>query len=100
MAIDIFFFKNHGNERRIKNNHQIVMGPEFDVNGLLKRHWLTSDDFLKTFRWPHDIFMKFHEIFIRPSNLCQKVIRSDTHVPQVSVNIIFRSHNNLMIICG
>ena len=77
----VFFFKNHGNELRIENTHRIVMRPKYDVNGLLKRLWVTSDDFLKTFRRPHDFFMKFHDISMRPSNFCQKVIRSHTHVP-------------------
>ena len=29
------------------NNHQIVMKPKYDVNGLSKRLWFTSDDFLE-----------------------------------------------------
>ena len=60
------------------NTHQIVMRPEYDVNGFIGRLWFTSDDFLKIFRWPDEYFMKFDEIFIRPSKSFQKVIRSES----------------------
>ena len=74
---NFFFFKNHGNELRIANNHQNVIKPKYVSNDMLKRPWFTSDDFLKTFRWPDENIMKFHEIFIRPSKLSEKVIRSE-----------------------
>ena len=36
------------------NNHQIVMKPKYDVNGLFKRLWFTSDDFLENNRLPDE----------------------------------------------
>jgi len=54
-----FFFKIHRNELRFKNNHQNVLKPKYVVNGLLKRIWVTFDNFLKNFRIPDDFFRKF-----------------------------------------
>ena len=59
------------------NSHQNVMKPKYDVNGMLAHLWFTSDDFLKNFRGPDENFLKCHDIFIRPSKLSQKVIRSE-----------------------
>ena len=67
---------DHKNELLATNTHQNVMKPEYDVNGFIAPLWFTSDDFLKKIRWPDDNFMKFDEIFIRPSQNFQKVIRS------------------------
>ena len=65
---------------------------------MLKRRWFTSDDFLAQFRWPDENVMKFQKIFIRPSKIFQKIIRSDSEGRIQSVNIIFRFHNILMVI--
>ena len=54
------------------------MKPEYDVNGFIPPPWFTSDDFLKKVRWPDENITKFHDIFIRPSQNFQKVIRSDS----------------------
>ena len=59
------------------NTYPIVMRPKYDPNWILKRPWFTSDDFLKTFRWPDENFMKFHEKIMRQSKSFQKVIRSE-----------------------
>ena len=59
------------------NNHQMNMQPKYDVNGLLRRFWFTSDDFLEKNRWPDENFMKFHEKIMRQSKSFQKVIRSE-----------------------
>ena len=68
---------DHKNELLATNTHQNVMKPEYDVNGFIALLWFTSDDFLKNFRWPDENIMRFHNIFILPSKLSQKVIRSD-----------------------
>ena len=67
---------DYKNELRSANNHQNGMKPKYVVNGFIAHLWFTSDDFLKNVRWPDENFMKFHDIFIRPSKLSQKVIRS------------------------
>ena len=64
---------------------------------IIKRPSFTPDDFLKTFRWPDENFMKFRNIFIRRSKNFQKVIRSESEVRLISVNNIFRFHNILMV---
>ena len=94
----VFFFKNHENELRIQNTYQNGMKPKYVSNGILKRHWFTSDDFLRYFRSPDENFSKFQKIFIRPSKIFQKVIRSEPEVRLISVNNIFRFHNILMVI--
>ena len=96
----VFFFTNHKNKLRIKNNHQNIMKPKYVSNEIWKRLWLTSDDFLKTFRWPDENIMKFQNIFIRRSKNFQKVIRSEPEVRIQSVNNIFQFQNILMGICG
>ena len=53
------------------------MRPEYDVNVFIAPLWFTSDDFLKKFRWPDENILECHDIFIRPSKLFQKVIRSE-----------------------
>ena len=65
------------NELRSANNHQNVIKPKYVVNEFLAHLWFTSDDFLKNFRWSDENFLKLHDIFIRPSKLWQKVIRSE-----------------------
>ena len=72
------------------------MKPKYDVNGYYARLWFTSDDFLKNFRWPDENIMKFRDIFIRPSILLRKVIRSDPETLKYPVNKIFRFHNILI----
>ena len=72
-----FFFKIQGNDPRIENTRQNVMKPKYVYNVMLKRLWFTSDDFLKKFRGPDENIMTFQNIFIRPSKLFQKVIRSE-----------------------
>ena len=67
----------HKSELMSANTHQIVMRPEYDVNGLYAPLWFTSDDFLKNIWWLDRNFMKFHEIFMRPSKSFQKVFRSE-----------------------
>ena len=42
---NFFFFKIHGNELRFKNNHQNALKPKYVVNELLKRIWVTFDNF-------------------------------------------------------
>ena len=66
----------HKNELMPANTHQNVMKPKYDVKGYYAHLWFTSDDFLKNFRSPDENILKFHDIFIRPSELFQKVIRS------------------------
>ena len=56
---NFFFFKIHRNELRLKNNHQNALKPKYVVNGLLKRIWVTFDNFLKNFRGADDFFRKF-----------------------------------------
>ena len=41
----VYLFKIQENELRIENFHQNVMKPKYVVNGILKHHWVTSDDF-------------------------------------------------------
>ena len=59
------------------NTHQNVMKLEYDVNGYYAHLWSTSDYFLKNFRSPDENILKFHDIFIRASELSQKVIGSE-----------------------
>ena len=94
----VFFFKTHGNEPRIENTHQNVIKPKYVSTRILKRPWFTSDHFLTTFWLPHENIMRFQKIFIRPSKIFQKVIRSKPEVRLISVNNIFRFHNILIII--
>ena len=94
----VFFFENHENEFRIENTYQNVMRPKYVSNEISTRFWFISDDFLKTFPSRHENIMKFRNIFIRRSKIFQKVIRSKSELPIVSVNNIFRFHNILMII--
>ena len=68
---------SYRNELRSANNYQNVIKPKYVVNGYFAHLWFTSDDFLKNFRWPDENIMKFRDIFIRPSILLRKVIRSD-----------------------
>jgi len=44
---NVFFFENHENKLRIENTHQNVIKPKYVPNGMLKRLWFTSDDFLR-----------------------------------------------------
>ena len=67
----------HKNELMSANTHQNVIKPKYDVNGYYAHLWFTSDDFLKNFRSPDENILKFHDIFIRASELSQKVIRSE-----------------------
>ena len=53
------FFKIHRNELRFKNNHQNALKPKYVVNELLKRIWVTFDNFLKNFRVADDFYRKF-----------------------------------------
>ena len=75
---EFLLYMSHKNELISANNYQNVMKPKYDVNGLYAPLEVTSDDFLKNFRLPDENFLKFHDIFIRPSKLSQKVIRSDS----------------------
>ena len=62
---------DHKNSVLATNTYQIVMRPKYDVNELFAPLWLTSDDFLKIFRWPDENFMKFssgHRIFFKKSS--------------------------------
>ena len=74
------------------------MKPKYVVNEYYAHLWFTSDDFLKNFRYPDENFLKFHEIFIRPSKLSQKVIRSEPETLQYPVRNIFKFHNILISI--
>ena len=74
------------------------MKPKYVVNGYYAHLWFTSDDFLKNFRWPDENFLKFHEIFIRPSELSQKVIRSEPGTLEYVIKNIFRFDNILISI--
>ena len=76
------------------------MKPEYVSSEIKKRPWFTSDDFLITFRSPHENVMRFQNIFIRPSKIFQKIIRSEREVRLISVNNIFRFHIILMVIYG
>ena len=67
----------HKDELMSANTHQNVLKPKYVVNGYYAHLWFTSDDFLKIFRSPDENILKFHDIFIRASELSQKVIRSE-----------------------
>ena len=95
----VFFFKNHGNYLRIENTHLNNIKPKYVYNGILKRPWFTSDDILRYFRWPDENIMIFQKIFIRTSKIFQKIIRSEPEVRKHPINIIFRFHNILIVIC-
>ena len=93
-----FFFKIHRNELRFKNNRQNALKPKYVVNGLLKRIWVTFDNFLKKFRGADDFFRKFWKKVIPILKIFQKVIRSEPGVRLISVNNIFRFQSILMVI--
>ena len=67
----------HKNELMSANTHQNVMKLEYDINEYFAHPYLTTDDFLKNFLSPDENILKFHDIFIRASELYQKVIRSE-----------------------
>ena len=67
------------------NNHQIVMKPKYDVNGLLRRLWFTSDDFLEKNRWPDENFMK-------KSCGSRKVFKKSSEVNQRRFNISLETY--------
>ena len=69
---------SYKNELMSANTHQNILKPEYDVNGYYAHLWFTSDDFLKNFRSPDENILKFHDIFIRASELSQKLIGSET----------------------
>ena len=52
----LFFFEIHRNGLRFKTNRQNVLKPKYVVNELLKRIWVTFDNFLKNFRGADDFF--------------------------------------------
>ena len=67
----------HKNELMSANTHQNVIKPKYDVNEYFAHPYFTIDDFLKNFLSPDENILKFHDIFIRPSELFQQVIRSE-----------------------
>ena len=93
-----FFFIIHGNELRFKNNHQNTLKPEYVVNELLKRIWVTFDNFSKNFRVADDFFRKFWKKVIPILKIFQKVIKNEPEVLLISINIIFRFQIILMVI--